>query len=437
MDIDIGLLTLIMFATLLLVKSVGMPLAFACGGVGMLFLVLLWGPELRFLVLARTWEQMTSFVLVAVPMFIFMAKILEFSGIADDLFEAIHHWWGGVRGGLAISTVIATTIIAAIVGIIGAGIVMMGLIAYPAMMKRGYNKGLALGSVCAGGCLGILIPPSVLFILYSLVAGVSVGKLFAGGILPGLLLSALFIVFIAIRCYFQRKAGPAISPEERVSIKKRLVLLKGVIAPFALILLVLGVIFAGIATPTEAAGVGCLGALVCAAIRRRLNWANLKTASFGALGVTCMLMWVFFGSYTFIGVFTLAGGAAFVEEILLGLPVGPMGLVVVMQFIMIILGMFIDWVGILMICGPLFIPIIEGLGFCPLWFGVVYNLNMQIAFLTPPFGMGLFYLKGVTPPDVSMMDLYRGVWPFIILQGIGLALVIAFPWLAVWLPGLM
>jgi tripartite ATP-independent transporter DctM subunit len=435
--VTVELLAILIAIALLVLLVLGLPMAFATGGIGAAVLLYLWGSEVIMLSVTRTWHIMTNFALVGVPLFIFMAKILEVSGVADDLFEAIYHWWGRVRGGLAISTVITCAIMAAMVGIIGAGIVMMGLIALPAMFKHRYNKNIVLGTICAAGCLGILIPPSVLFIVYGMVAGVSIGGLFIGGILPGLLLAGLYIIYIGVRCYLRRGDGPAVPEEELLPLSRKLILLKGLIAPIILIVSVLGSIYGGIATPTEAAGIGCIGALIILASRRRLTWQNLKTISFETTHVTCMLMWVFFGSFFLIGVFTLAGGAKYVEELILGLPFGPWGILIIMQIIMMIMGMFIDWIGILMITMPIFVPIIVELGFDPLWFGVLYNLNMQIAFLSPPFGMALFYLKGVTPPEISMTDIIRSVWPFIILQVIGLVLLMIFPWIATWLPGLM
>ena len=434
---SIELITILMFGSLVVLLMLGLPLAFATGGIAAVFLLFLWGPPAFLLIVARVWELMISFVMVAVPMFIFMANVLDRAGVAADLYEAVYQWTDRLRGGLAIATVVACAILAAMVGIIGAGIVTMGLIALPAMLKRHYHKGMALGSICAGGSLGILIPPSVLFILYGLVAGVSVGRLFLGGVGPGLLLGGLYILYIGIRSFFQPGVAPAVPEEERLPLRHKLSLLKGVILPAFLIVTVLGSIFGGIATPTEAAGIGCLGAILCAAIRRRLTWGMLKDVIFQTTKVTCVLLWVVFGAYSLIGVYTLAGGARFIEEIIVGLPLGPWGILIVMQIIFIILGMFIDWIGILMITMPIFVPIITDLGFDPLWFGILFNLNMQIAFLSPPFGLALFYLKGVAPPEITMTDLYRSIWPFVTLQMIGLVLVMIFPQIGMWLPNLM
>lgn len=435
---SIELITLLMFGSMVILVILGLPFGFATGGIATVFLLYLWGPPAFFLVFGRVWDVMGSFVFVAVPMFVFMAKMLERAGIAEELFEAIHHWMGSLRGGLAVATVVACTVLAAMVGIIGAGVVMMGLVALPSMLKRHYHKDLALGSICAGGSLGILIPPSVLFILYAMVAGVSVGKLFIGGVIPGLLLSSLFITYIIIRCLLQPDLAPAIPEAEKLtSLRQKLLLLKGLILPSLLIILVLGSIFLGIAAPTEAAGVGALGATLCAVVRRRLTWQNLKDVIFETTKITSMITWLIFGASTLIGVYTFAGGARFIEATILALPLCPWGILIMMQVILIFMGMFIDWIGILMITGPIFVPIITALGFDPIWFGILFNLNMQISFLSPPFGPALFYLKGVTPPEITMGDLYHCIWPFVILQMIGLVLVMIFPQIGMWLPGLM
>jgi len=435
---SVELITLLMFGALVVSLMLGLPLAFATGGVAAIFILLLWGPPAFLLVTARVWDLMGNFVLISVPLFVFMALMLERSGIASDLYEAIYQWVGHIRGGLAIATVLICCILAAMVGIIGASIVMMGLIALPAMLKRGYDKKLALGCISASGSLGAIIPPSVLFVLYAMLAGESVGKLFAGGILPGLLLAALYIAYISIRSFLQPDFAPAPPKTESVlSLRQKLVLLKGIILPALLIVIVLGSIFAGIATPTEAAGVGSLGSILSAAIYRRLSWETVKEVVFETTKVTCMLMWLIFGASSLIGVYTLAGGARFIEEMILGLPLGPWGILIAMQILLIILGMFIDFIGILFITGPIFVPIIVKLGFDPIWFGVLFNLNMQISFLSPPFGLALFYLKGVAPPGITMGDLYRSVWPFIIIQLFVLALTMIFPQIAMWLPDMM
>ncbi len=436
---SIEVITLVMFGLLVALLVLGQPIAFASGAVAAVFLLFLWGPPGFILVMARVWGTMTEFILIAVPMFIFMAFMLTRAGVGEDLFNAIYHWLGPLRGGLAVSTVLACAVLAAMVGIVGAGVVMMGLIALPAMLKHNYSKDLALGSVCAGGTLGQLIPPSTLFIVYGLAAGVSIGQLFAGGIFPGLILAALFSSYILIRSYLQPDLAPALSKEERamVSFRQKLALLRGLVLPIFLVVLVLGAIFGGIATPSEAAGVGALGAIICAAVNRRLNWQMLKEVLFQTTKVTCMVLWLVWSASLITGFYTLAGGAQFVREMMLGLPFGNWGIIIVMQLILIVAGMFIDPIGIIMIAAPLFVPIIKEMGFDPVWFGIVFNVNMQMAYLTPPFGHAMFYLKGVVPPDITMTDIYRSIWPFVLLQLLGLILLLVFPQIGMWLPGVL
>jgi len=436
---SIEVITLLAFGLLVVLLVLGQPIAFASGAVAAIFVLFLWGPPGFMMVMARVWGTMTEFILIAVPMFIFMALMLTRAGVGEDLFNAIYHWLGPIRGGLAVSTVLACAILAAMVGIVGAGVVMMGLIALPAMLKHNYRKDLALGSVCAGGTLGQLIPPSTLFIVYGLAAGVSIAQLFAGGVFPGLVLAMLFSTYILIRSFLQPDLAPALSEKERamVSLKQKFILLRGLVLPIFLVILVLGAIFGGIATPSEAAGVGALGSIICAAVNRRLNWQALKEVLFQATKVTCMILWLVWSASLITGFYTLAGGAQFVREVMLGLPFGHWGIIIVMQLILIVAGMFIDPTGIIMIAAPLFVPIIMEMGFDPVWFGIVFNVNMQMAYLTPPFGHAMFYLKGVTPPDITMTDIYRSIWPFVLLQLIGLILLLVFPQIGMWLPGVL
>jgi tripartite ATP-independent transporter DctM subunit len=355
-----------------------------------------------------------------------------------------------VRGGLASATVIVCTVLAAIVGVVGATEVTMGMIALPAMLRRGYNKELACGALLAGGTLGILIPPSVMAIVYSVVAQQSLGELLAGSVFPGLLLSGLYIVYITIRCIIDPSLGPPLPVEDRVGFKEKIRLLRGTIAPILLIGLALGVIFFGVATPVEAAGIGTFGALFVCALHRRLSWITIREASRATLKATAMVMWIFFGATLFVGFFILKGGQAYVAEQILGTGLPPYGVMALMMIILIILGAFIDWVGILLLTVPIFLPILKALDFqglvgglgvapadIPLWYGVIFIVNMQMAFLSPPFGYSLFYLKSVAPPDVSMATIIRGAVPFLGLQLLGVALCIVFPPIVTWLPGLL
>ena len=431
-------ITVLMIVSFITVLGAGLPLAFATGAVAVIFAVALFGPQSLSLVVSRIFTLMGNYVLVAVPLFIFMACVLERAGVAEELFRAVHVWSGRVRGGLAVAVIISCAIMAAMVGVIGAEVVTMGVVALPAMLSRKYDKDIALGSICAGGGLATLIPPSVVLIMYGLTAGVSVGRLYMAGVVPGLILAGLFITYIATRCYLQPELAPAASAEERsIPLTAKLALLKGLILPGLVAFGVLGSLYLGLATPSEAAGVGALGALISAAVHGRLTWPNIVGAVRDTTKVTCMLYWLFFGASALIGVYTLAGGTSFMKQTITALPVGPWGIVLLMQIVWIILGSLIDWIGILLLTAPIFVPIVESLGFDTVWFGVLFCMNMQISYLSPPFGPAVFYLKGVTPPDITIGDIFHSIWPFMALQIVGLGLVMTFPQLALWLPNTM
>jgi tripartite ATP-independent transporter DctM subunit len=432
-----GVLTALLFGSMLVVVVSGLPVAFALGGLAVLFTLTLWGPDSLLLPVMNTYGQMTNYLLIAVPLFIFMSSMLERTGLADDFFDAVQNWVGGLRGGLAIGTVIMSVALAAMVGISAASTAILGLIALPAMLKRNYNKEIALGSIQAGGALGVLIPPSVLMIILGLFGEISIGKLFIGGIIPGLILGALFVLYIVIRCRLQPHLGPAVPPEERADWKQKLISLRMVFLPLALVMLVMGTIFAGIATVTEAAGMGALGSILVAALTRRLTWQNFKEACYGTLKISAMIMWIVFGAILFKAVYHGIGAPGIVEDILTGVSGGHWMPIIVMVFILILLGCFLDPGAITMITIPLFIPIVESLGFNPLWFGIVFVIIMEMGYLTPPFGMNLFVMKGVAPEGITMGDIYRSIIPFVLLQVVGLIFIMAFPQLALWLPELM
>ncbi len=435
---SIGWITFFLVIVFISVLLMGLPLAFSTGSVAVIFTLFLFGPDTLVLIITRIFTMMNNFILVAVPLFIFMACILEKSGVTEDLFSAVHIWSGRMRGGLGVATIIACTIMAAMVGIIGAEITTFGMIALPAMLNRGYDKKLALGTVCCGGALATLIPPSVVFIMYGLIAGVSVGKLYIAGILPGCLLAGFYIAYILVRAYLNPNMAPAAPLEERdIPLTQKIRMMRKLILPGFIVIAVLGSIYAGIATPTEAAGTGSLGAVISAAIYRRLNWEMIKDAAIRTMRITCMLMWLFFGASAIIGFYTLAGGTDFVTKGLMGLPLGPIGILIVMQIIWMILGCFIDWIGILLLTVPLFLPIIQEFGFDPIWFGVLYCLNMQISYISPPFGPGVFYLKAVTPKDIMIGEIFRSTIPFFFLMIIVLIVNNIFPQIALWLPGTM
>lgn len=432
-----GALTAILFSSMLLLVMSGLPIAFALGGLAVVFTLALWGSHALLLPVMNIYGSMTNYLLVAVPLFIFMSSMLERTGLAEDFFDAVQNWIGGVRGGLAIGTVLMSMALAAMVGISAASTAILGLIALPAMLKRHYNKEIALGSIQAGGALGVLIPPSVLMIILGLFGELSVGKLFIGGIIPGIILGCLFIIYIVLRCRFQPHLGPAVPPEERVDIRQKLVSLRVILLPIILILMVMGTIFAGIATVTEAAGMGAFGSILIAAVTRRLTWQNFKEACYGTLRVSAMIMWIVFGAILFKAIYYAIGAPGIVEDILTGVAGGHWIPIIIMVVILIILGCFLDPGAITMITIPIFIPIVTSLGFDPLWFGIIFVIIMEMGYLTPPFGMNLFVMKGVAPPEITMGDIYRSIIPFVLLQLLALIIIMIFPQLAVWLPKLM
>jgi tripartite ATP-independent transporter DctM subunit len=436
-DLGPGMLTVLLFGSLIVVLLAGLPLAFALGGVATVFIVFVWGPEGLGVLSSRAYTTMGSFILVAIPMFVFMGAMLEKSGIADDLYTMMYYWMGQLKGGLAAGTVLICTLFAAMVGISGASTVAMGLLALPAMLKRGYKKEMALGCICAGGALGILIPPSVVMIILGVFGRLSVGQLFLGGVLPGLLLSALFVAYILIRSHFQGHLAPAIPKEEMIPWSARLALLPKLAFPIGLILLVMGSIFLGVATPTEASAIGAGGSVVCAVLKKRLTRQRFKDALITTMKLSSMILWIVIAASAFTSLYAVTGAQSLMADLLLAAPGGRWGAIIIMQLVFVVLGCFMDPTGILMITTPIFFPVVQQLGFDPLWFGILFVVNMEMAFLTPPFGLNLFFLKGVAPPDVTMGDIYRSIGPFVGLQAIGLVLVMAFPWLATWLPGLM
>ncbi len=430
-------ITLLMFGSLLLLLLTGLPTAFATGGLGVIFTWLLWSPEAVNVVVGRIFGLMTQYLLAAIPLFIFMAAMLEKAGIIEEIYEVAYRWLGGLKGGLAAATIVACTALAAMTGVIGATEVTMGIIALPEMLKRGYDKQLAIGCILAGGSLGILIPPSILMIVYALVAQESVGQLYVGSIVPGLLLSGLYVTYVLVRAWLRPEIGPALPPEDRLSLVEKIRLLRRVVVPAALVLIVLGSMFFGIASPTEAAGMGALGSVGVAALHRRFSFKRMTEAAEQTLKATAMVLWTMFGAAAFVGFYIAQGGTKFVENSILGTGLGPYGVLFLMMGILLLLGMFLDWVGIILLAVPIFVPIVRALGFSPVWYGVLYNVNMQVSFLSPPFGYALYYIKGVAPEGVTTIDIWKAAIPFIALQLVGLGICIAFPELVTFLPNLI
>jgi tripartite ATP-independent transporter DctM subunit len=399
---------------------------------------------------SRIFPMMTNSDLAAIPLFIFMASMLERAGLIEEMFDVIYQWMGGLRGGLAAATIIASTILAAMVGVIGAAVVTMGIIALPAMLKRNYDPQIAIGSIMAGGTLGILIPPSILAILYAVVAQQSVGELYLGSLVPGLMLSGMYVAYVLIRTWLKPDMGPAVPVEERISLSQKFKLLLKLIAPLILVALVLGLLFAGIATPVEAAGIGSFGAIIVAIMHGRFNLVALREASVSTVKASAMVLWIIFGASIFVGFYILQGGQTFISDAILGTGLSPYGILFLMMVLLVILGMFLDWVGILLLAVPIFVPIIKSLTFdgllglppvpgdkVALWFGVIYLVNMQMSFLSPPFGYALFYIRGVAPESISMATIFRSSLVFLALQALGLLLCILIPGIVTFLPSLV
>jgi len=430
-------LNLILLGGVLLAILLGLPLAFSLGGVAALLTMSLWGPNTLYNIVLKTYDGMANFVLIAIPLFIFMATVLQHSGIADRLYESIYRWAGPLPGGLAMGTVAICAIFAAMAGVTAAATVSMGKIALPSMLQRGYDKRLAVGAIAAGGALGILIPPSVTMVILGLFAEISVGALFLGGVFAGLLLAAIFIVYIGLRCLRSPQLGPPVPLDQRYTWAQKLAGLKGLILPIIMISLVLGSIFSGAATPTEGAAVGAIGSLLCAASLRRFNWDLVKLASRDSFRLSAMIMWIVFGAVCFTALYQATGAGQVVRNLFDAVPGGRWGVVIMMQIVWFVMGMFLDPNGIIMITAPLFFPLVREFGFSPVWFGVLFVVNMQMGFLTPPFGYNLFYMKSVVPPSITLADIYRSIVPFVVLQAIGLALCMVFPQIILWLPGLV
>ncbi len=430
-------ITVLMFGSMLVLLVLGLPLAFVTGLIGVVFTVALFGIDGLQLIASRIYSFMNEYVLVSVPMFILMASLMERSGVAKDLFDSMRVWAGRLPGGLAIQTMVAATIMGAMTGIIGGEIVLLGLIALPQMLRLGYDRKLAIGTICAGGSLGTMIPPSIVLVIYGLTVNVPIGDLFTANLVPGLILSGVYMTYIFVRCQMNPALGPAAPEHEHaISIVGKFKLMKGLLLPMVVMASVLGTIYTGIASVTEAAAIGVVGTLFASAARGELKWPMIQASLKQTMSTCGMLLWLSFGATAMIGVYNLAGGPAFVKEVITGLPLPPIGVILLMMGILLLLGCIMDWVGICLLTMPIFVPIVIGLGFDPVWFGVLFCLNMQVSYLSPPFGPAAFYLKGVAPPEISLNDIFAALWPFILLQLAVLALIVFFPGIALWLPSL-
>ena len=432
---SIQLITLAMVGSLLLLLTIGMPMAFALGFVAVGFAWAFFGWGALQLISSRIYGFVNVYVLMSVPMFLLMAAIMDRSGVARDLYDAMSVWAGGLPGGIAVMTLLAAVFMAATTGIIGGEIILLGLVALPQMLRLGYDKNLAIGTICAGGSLGTMIPPSIVLIFYGLTANVSIGDLFLAVVLPGLLLAGFYLVYVLIRCGLEPGLGPPLPAAQRdIPVRAKLAMLKGLILPMGIAFGVLGVIYAGIAAVAEAAAVGVAGTILAAWLRGALSWAMLRDCVQQTMATCGLLLWITFGATALIGVYNLLGGIRFIHDAMTGLPFAPVVVVLIMLAVLIVLGLFMDWVGILLLTMPIFVPIIEHLGYDPIWFGILFCMNMQISYLSPPFGPAAFYLKGVAPPEISLQDIYKALWPFMLMQIAAMLLVMAFPEIALWLP---
>ncbi len=440
------LLSILMFLSFIGLILTGFPVAWVLGGLSVLFtaIAIILDIDLGYsigvdwsytaLSVNRIWDVMKNWVLVALPMFIFMGLMLERSGIASELMRNLVRLFGRVRGGLAITVTIIGVLLAATTGIIGASVVLLALLGLPVMLNQGYRKELASGTICAVGTLGILIPPSIMLVLMADRLAMPVGDLFLGALFPGLLLGGLYITYLLIYCTMRKDAAPVPETSEPVDLSAVLGVFKAVLAPFGLILAVLGSIFLGVATPTEAAGVGAFGALLLALFRRQLSLPVLREVLRQTTTTTAFIYAIFVGATAFSLVLRGLGGDELIERALLGLPFGSTGIVVTILFVTFLLGFFLDWIEISLIILPLVAPVVVNLGFDLVWFTVLFAVCLQTSFLTPPVGFAIFYLKGVAPEGVDVGTIYRGVTPFILLQLLGLALIFWLDGLVTWLP---
>jgi tripartite ATP-independent transporter DctM subunit len=430
----IEFLTLLLFSALILSLIVGIPISFCMGGVAALFILFCFNPSSLSMITSVAYGVMDNFVLTAIPLFVLMGAILQRSGVAEDAYSALYNWIGTIKGGLAVATVLVCTIFAACTGISGAATVAMGVIALPSMLKRGYDKLISIGCIATAGGLGILIPPSVIMIMYGVFAGESIGQLYAGGVFPGLLLASLYIIYILARSYLKPSLCPPIPQEERLSLKEKLRSLWLLLPPMFLIIIVLGSLFRGICTPTEAAAIGAAGSIICALLRKRFSLLVLKDSCRETLRLSGMVIWIIIGGSCFSSIYTSIGAVELIKNVTASLEVSKYVVLAGMQFILFILGCLMDPGGILMITTPVFVPVIKMLDFDPVWYGVLFVINMEMAYITPPFGFNLFYMKSIVPPGVTMQEIYRSIAPFVVLQAIGLVICIIFPEIILWLP---
>ncbi|MBN7776333.1 MULTISPECIES: TRAP transporter large permease subunit [Nitratireductor] len=431
------LVLVIMFASLVGLLLTGLPLAFTLGSLALVFTITLWGPAALSVTVLNLFDTMQSESLLAIPLYVMMASVLQRSGVIESLYKAMELWSRRLPGGLAVGTIAICTIIAAMTGIVGAAVAAMGMLALPSMLKRNYQPELAIGTICAGGTLGILIPPSVITIVYAVTAQASIGQMFIAGVIPGLLLASLYIGYIVLRAALNPSIAPRPEENEDITWAMRIAALKSLVLPMLIIVGVLGTIYMGIATPTEAAAVGVALAFVSALIERRFGWELLRGVSMDVVKVTTMILWITIGARAFVAIFTGTGGADFLLGFIQDMDANRWVVLAVMLAILFFLGMFLDEIGIILLCVPVFLPVIDFLDFDRLWFGILFLVSAQMAYISPPFGYTLFYMKGVLPAGIGMGTVYRAIIPFMLLQAFGILICALFPELVLWLPKTM
>ena len=448
---DIGTISLILLVGMLVLLAIGMPLGFASGFLAVMVLFLKFGPDLLLgnfgtgplnILAQRIYGLCTDYVVISVPLFIFMACLLERSGIARDMYTSLNVWLSRTRGGIAIVTAIMAIVMAAMSGIIGGEVVLLGLVALPQMLRLGYNQNLAIGTICASGSLGTMIPPSIVLIMYGLVTETSIKALFKAAFLPGFILASLYIVYIIVRTRLHPEEAPLPEGGDDISLADKIKALPGLLAPLFVVFVVLGSIYGGITGITEAAGMGAVAVLLLIIIRGEFSWMLCKDALMRTFKSTCTIIWVTFGATALAGAYTIAGGPTYVANMIVGLDMPTMGVLLMMMVIFLFLGCVMDWVGIVLLVMPVFLPIVlklpvaelgltGGLALAPsfvaVWFGILFCVNMQVSFLSPPFGPAAFYLKSVAPAHITLPDIFRGFLPFIAIQIVVLALVLLVP----------
>ncbi len=425
-----SLLMLVLMIGLLLT---GMQLAFVTCFVAIVFTLGWFGVDAIPLVTSRMYSFASDYIFLAIPMFVLMAAMLDRSGIARDLFDAMKSVGRKVRGGVAVQTLLVAVLLASMSGVIGGETVLLGILALPQMLRLGYDRKLAIGTTCAGGALGTMLPPSIVLIIYGMTASVSIGDLFKAAFVPAFILAACYIAYVLIRCYINPSLAPDFSEEDLAAEDAKPSYFKALFFPLLSVAIVLGSIYTGVASVTEASALGVVGIMISAVIRKEMSWKMLQESAMATMRTCGMIIWIGIGASALVGVYNLMGGIDFVEETILALSGGsPVATLLIMMAILLVLGMFLDWVGVALLTMPIFVPIITNLGFDPIWFGVVFCLNMQVSFLSPPFGPAAFYLKSVAPKEISLGEIFRSLVPFIFMQVFVLGLVIVFPQLAMW-----